>query len=76
MSTAARPGEVEKCIELSATGSSVEGAVSVALERASLTLEGITGFHLEDISGEVCDAGIVFKVRLRVSFRVLERFHQ
>ena len=42
---------VEKSIDLTATGATIEEAVTEAVHRASLTLEGLTSFEVERISG-------------------------
>ncbi len=53
---------VEKSIDLTATGGSVEDAVAEAVERAGLTLDGITSFHVDDIAGTVADGRILYQV--------------
>jgi flavin-binding protein dodecin len=40
---------VEKSIDLTATGATIEEAVAEAVHRASLTLQGLTGFEIERI---------------------------
>jgi dodecin len=67
---------VEKSIDLTATGSSIEDAVSEALGRASLTLRGITGFEIERIDGTVEDGELVYRVLVRVSFVIKEQLHE
>jgi flavin-binding protein dodecin len=67
---------VEKSIDLTATGPTVEDAVADAVERAGMTLDSITSFHVDDIAGTVADGHIVYQVRLRVTFTLLERFHE
>ena len=42
---------VQKAIELIGTGDSIQDAVTEALDRARLTLEGVTGFDVQHISG-------------------------
>jgi flavin-binding protein dodecin len=66
---------VAKAVELIGTGPSIEQAVDEALDRAGLTLEGITGFEVAHIAGELTDAGRVYRVRLTVWFTLLERMH-
>ena len=58
---------VEKSIDLTATGSSVEDAVASAVQRAALTLQGVSSFEIERIDGTVL---------VRVSFTIKERLHE
>ncbi|MGH2735234.1 MAG: dodecin family protein [Actinomycetota bacterium] len=67
---------VEKSIDLTATGPSVEEAISEAVDRASLTLRGVTGFEVERIEGLVEDGEITYRVLLRVSFVIKEHVHE
>src|SRR5689334_21466361 len=66
---------VEKALELIGTGDSVQDAVTEALDRARMTLEGITGFEVVRISGTVDDAATEYRVELRVWFVLRERMH-
>jgi flavin-binding protein dodecin len=66
---------VQKAVELIGTGDSVQDAVTEALDRARLTLEGITGFEVTRISGAVDGAGTEYRVELRVWFELRERMH-
>ena len=67
---------VEKSIDLTATGSSIEGAIAEAVDRASLTLEGVTSFEVEHIAGTVVDGRMTYRVRVRLSFTLKEQFHE
>lgn len=67
---------VEKSIDLTATGASVEDAVAEAIHRASLTLEGLTSFHVERIEGTLADGEITYRVLVRVSFVIKEQVHE
>ncbi|MGH2734361.1 MAG: dodecin family protein [Actinomycetota bacterium] len=67
---------VEKSIDLTATGPSVEEAIAEAVDRASLTLRGVTGFEVERIEGLVEDGEITYRVLLRVSFVIKEHVHE
>ena len=67
---------VEKTIDLTATGSSVEEAVAEAVQRASLMLRGVSRFEVERIEGAVVDGDIVFRVDVKVSFVVKEHVHE
>jgi flavin-binding protein dodecin len=67
---------VQKAVELTGTGPSVEDAVTEALDRASISLEGITSFEVRQVSGEVDEsARVTYRVELRVWFTLLERMH-
>ena len=66
---------VQKAIDLTGSGSSVEDAVTEALDRAGLTLEGITSFDVQRVSGVVDGAKVTYQVELRVWFTLLERVH-
>jgi flavin-binding protein dodecin len=67
---------VEKSIDLTATGSSIEEAVAEAVHRASLTLRGVTGFEVERVEGIVDNGEITYKVLLRISFVIKEHVHE
>ncbi len=66
---------VQKAVELTGTGATVEDAVGEALDRARLTLEGITSFDLRQVSGVVEGARTTYQVEIRVWFTLLERMH-
>ena len=66
---------VQKALELIGTGDSLQDAVSEALDRARMTLEGITGFEVTRISGSVEGAATEYRVELRVWFVLRERMH-
>ena len=66
---------VQKAGELSGSGTTIEDAVSEALDRAALTLQGITGFDIREVSGDVEGSRVTFRVQLRVWFTLLERMH-
>ena len=67
---------VEKSIDLTATGSSIEEAVASAVHRASLTLKGLTSFEVERIEGLVEGGEVVYRVLVRVSFQNKEQVHE
>ena len=67
---------VEKSIDLTATGPTIEDAVSEAVHRASLTLRGLTSFEVERIEGVVNDGEVNFRVLVRVSFIIKEQLHE
>jgi flavin-binding protein dodecin len=67
---------IEKSIDLTATGASIEEAVSEAVHRASLTLKGLTSFEIERIEGSVEGREIVYRVLVRVSFVIKEQIHE
>jgi flavin-binding protein dodecin len=66
---------VQKSVELTGTGTNIEEAVSEALDRASLTLEGITSFEIRQVSGLVEGSRVIYRVELRVWFTLLDRMH-
>ncbi|HET7482885.1 MAG TPA: dodecin family protein [Actinomycetota bacterium] len=67
---------VEKSIDLTATGPSIEEAVAEAVHRASLTLKGLTTFEVERIDGLIEDGTPVYRVLVRVSFQIKEQVHE
>jgi flavin-binding protein dodecin len=67
---------VEKSIDLTATGSTIEDAVAQAVQRAGLTLRGLTGFEVERIEGVVEGGNISYRVLVRVSFLIKEQLHE
>jgi len=67
---------VEKSIDLTATGSTIEQAVEEAVSRAKLTLQGVSSFEIERIDGVVDEEEISFRVLVRVSFVVKEHVHE
>jgi flavin-binding protein dodecin len=66
---------VQKAVELTGSGGSIEDAVGEAIDRAGLTLEGITGFEVTRLSGSVDGARVTYEVQLRVWFTLRERMH-
>jgi flavin-binding protein dodecin len=66
---------VQKAVELVGTGPSIQDAVSEALDRARLTLDGITSFEMTEVTGVVDGASVEYRVELRVWFTLLERMH-
>lgn len=67
---------VEKSIDLTATGPSIDAAISAAVHRASLTLKGVSSFEVERIEGIVNDGEVTYKVLVRVAFAIKERMHE
>jgi flavin-binding protein dodecin len=67
---------IEKSIDLTATGPSIDAAVAEALHRASLTLKGISSFEIERIEGTFIEGEVAYKVRIRLSFALKERIHE
>jgi flavin-binding protein dodecin len=66
---------VDKAVELSGTGASIEEAVSEALDRAGMTLDAITSFDVERVSGTVDGNLVTYQVRVKIWFTLLERVH-
>jgi flavin-binding protein dodecin len=67
---------VEKSIDLTATGPSIDEAVAEAVHRATLTLKGISSFLVERIEGTVKEDELTYKVLVRVTFALKERIHE
>lgn len=67
---------VEKSIDLTATGPSIEEAVEEAVHRASLTLRGLTSFEVEHIEGIIEDGKVSYRVLVRISFQIKEQLHE
>jgi len=67
---------VEKSIDLTATGSTLEEAVGDAVHRASLTLQGLTSFEVERIEGTIENGEAVYRVLVRISFVIKEHVHE
>ncbi len=67
---------VEKSIDLTATGTSIEEAVAEAVHRASLTIQGLTGFEVEKIEGSIEDGEPTYRVLVRVTFVIKEKVHE
>lgn len=66
---------VQKAVDLTGTGATVEEAVAEAVDRAASTLEGITRFEVVALSGSVDGARLTYEARIRVWFVLLERVH-
>ena len=66
---------VQKAIDLSGSGETIQDAVAEALDRARESLEGITGFEVQRISGVVDESSTTYNVELKVWFTLLERMH-
>lgn len=67
---------VEKSIDLTATGATIEAAVEEAVHRASLTIKGLTRFQVENIEGLIDAGEVTYRVRVRVDFVIKERVHE
>jgi flavin-binding protein dodecin len=67
---------VLKSIDLTATGTTIEDAVSQAVQRASLTLRGVEAFEVERIDGSVDKGELTYRVLVRVSFVIKEHLHE
>ena len=67
---------VEKSIDLTATGATIEEAVEEAIHRASLTLKGLTSFEVERIEGLIEGGEVSYRVLVRVAFQIKEHVHE
>ena len=66
---------VKKAIDLLGTGETIQDAVTEALDRARLSLEGIDSFEVVRITGIVDGSAAAYEVQLRIWFTLLERMH-
>ena len=66
---------VQKAVDLSGTGLSVDDAVAEAVDRAGLTLNGITRFEVVSVSGTVDGGRLRYEAHVRIWFTLLERVH-
>ena len=66
---------VQKAVDLTGTGPTVEEAVAEAVDRAALTLQGITSFDVVSLSGSVEHGRLTYEAHVRVWFSLLERVH-
>jgi flavin-binding protein dodecin len=66
---------VQKAVDLVGTGDTIQDAVTEAMDRARLSLEGITSFEVRRVSGDVDGSRTSYRVELRVWFTLLERMH-
>lgn len=66
---------VQKALDLIGEGPTVQDAVGEALDRAQLTLEGITSFRVQDVSGLIGDGQPTYRVEVRVWFTLMEKIH-
>ncbi|HWL65398.1 MAG TPA: dodecin family protein [Actinomycetota bacterium] len=67
---------VEKSIDLTATGATIEEAVAEAVHRASLTLKGLTSFEVERIEGVIENGEVAYRVLVRIAFQIKEQIHE
>jgi flavin-binding protein dodecin len=69
---------VEKTIELTgASSTSIEDAVSLAIARASVTINGIYHVQLTDISAQVEDGMVSrWRVKIKATFPVKDHIHE
>lgn len=67
---------VEKSIDLTATGPTIEEAVAEAVHRASLTLKGLTSFEVERIEGLIEGGEVTYRVLVRIAFQIKEHLHE
>jgi flavin-binding protein dodecin len=66
---------VQKAVELVGTGASIQDAISEALDRAQMTLDGVTSFEMVNVNGTLDGGSVEYRVELRVWFTLLERMH-
>ena len=66
---------VQKAVDLTGTGASVDEAVAEAVDRAGMTLEGLTRFDVVSVSGTLDGRRLTYEAHVRVWFTLLERVH-
>jgi len=66
---------VQKAVDLTGSGASIEDAVADAVDRASMTLNGITRFEIVNLSGSLEGGQLSYEAHVRVWFTLLERVH-
>jgi len=69
------PVAVQKALDLLGTGDTIQEAVTEALDRARVSLEGISSFEVLRITGSVDGSSTAYQVELRIWFTLLERIH-
>jgi flavin-binding protein dodecin len=69
------PVSVQKAIDLTGSGETIQDAVSEALDRARESLQAITSFEVQRISGVVGESSTTYQVEIKVWFTLLERMH-
>jgi len=69
---------VEKSIELTGTSAnSIEDAVSLAVSRAGVTIDGIRRADVIDVSANVDEGSVVsWRVKVKITFAVQDRLHE
>ncbi len=67
---------VHKALDLIGEGSTIQDAVEEALDRATMTIEQITSFEVQRISGQVGRDRPSYRVEVRVWFTLLDRMHE
>jgi flavin-binding protein dodecin len=69
---------VEKTIELTGTSAnSIEDAVSLAVARAAVTIQGIRRADVVDVSANVENGAVAgWRVKVKVTFTVQDRLHE
>jgi hypothetical protein len=69
---------VEKTIELTGTSvNSIEDAVSLAVSRASVTIEGIRRVEIAGVSATVENGSVAsWHVKVKLTFSIQDRLHE
>jgi flavin-binding protein dodecin len=66
---------VQKAVDVTGTGTTVEEAVAEAMDRAGMTLEGVTRFEIVSLGGSADGGRLTYEAHVRVWFTLLERVH-
>jgi flavin-binding protein dodecin len=69
---------VEKTITLTGvSANSIQDAISLAVARAAVTIEGIRRVHVVDVDGDVENGAVVnWRVKVQITFTVQDRLHE
>ena len=69
---------VEKTIALTGTSTnSIEDAVTLAISRATVTIDSIRSVHIEDVSATVENGSVAqWRVKITLSFAVQDKLHE
>ncbi len=69
---------VEKTITLTGTSAnSIEDAVSLAVSRAAVTIEGLRRADVEDVSANIENGRVAsWRVKVKITFLVQDRLHE
>ena len=69
---------VEKTITLTGvSANSIQDAISLAVARAAVTIQGIRRVHVVDVDADVENGAVVhWRVKIQITFSVQDRLHE